>query len=278
VSSRFGILSRINELALGINKGFVWEDDGRVVGNVSIVPANWPSHLGKAWMIVNVAVLPEYRRQGIARKLMLSSMRQIEDLGAKTAILQVDYDNLGAVRLYEDLGFVRERAFTTWTRSSYTQAPSANENNVFITLPRSGDWQAEYELAQIARPEQYGGIGWERPLHSKYFHPPFWKRLLDIFTFSGTERLIVRDESQEEILAALWVDRSIALTRTRLTFMQHPNTPLRYADALFSSVLRRYRSGGFLIEHPHDDVVINELLTDYHFRSKRTLWHMRYDF
>lgn len=279
LSSQFGILGRINELALGINKGFVWVDDGRVVGNVSLVPANWPSHLGKTWMIVNVAVLPDYRRQGIARELMIASMKHIKNLGGRRAILQVDYDNSGAVHLYENLGFVRERAFTTWTRSSYTQSPpSHNNDSVFITHPRSGEWQAEYELAQSARPEKYGGIGWERPLHIKYFRLPFWKRLLQIFTFSGTERLIVRDESEEEILATLWIERSIALTRTRLTFMQRPNTPFRYVDALFSTVLRRHHSSGFVVEHPHDDVVINDLLTDHNFRVKRTLWHMRYDF
>jgi ribosomal protein S18 acetylase RimI-like enzyme len=272
-----GFLSRLNELALGINKGFVWLEEGRIVGNVSIVPANWPSDLGKVWMIVNVAVYPNYRRQGIAKKLMQASIAEIERLGAKHVILQVDYDNLGAVELYDELGFVRERAFTTWIRNSYTHAPhDINDKTIFITHPRNSEWQAEYELAEAARPDKYGGIGWEKPLHSQYFRPSFWKRLLSLFTFSGTERLIVRDGAQD-IMATLWIERNIALSRAKLIFMQHANVPLAYADALFNTVLRRFRTSGFIIEHPHDDTIINELLTDYRFRVKRTLWHMRYD-
>lgn len=273
-----GLINRINELALGIKEGYVWEDEERIVGNVSMLPARWPSQLGKTWMIVNVAVLPEYRRQGIARQLMLASIEQIEKLGGERIILQVDYDNSGAVQLYENLGFVREQAFSTWTRSSYASSPPlSNANNLFITHPRFSEWQAEYELAQIARPNEYGGIGWERPLHDKYFRPPIWKRLMQLFALAGTERLIVRDEAQEKIMATLWIERSLTLMRTRLTFMQRPNIPERYANTLFSSILRRHRTSAFVIEHPHDDSLINKLLTEYHFHVKRTLWHMRYD-
>jgi ribosomal protein S18 acetylase RimI-like enzyme len=273
------ILNHLNESALGINKGFVWEEAECILGNVSVLPANWPSHMGKVWMIVNVAVHPDYRRLGIARRLMLASMELIREKGASHAILQVDYDNRNAIKLYENLGFVRERAFTTWTRSSYASSPpGSSENHVFITHPRPGEWQAEYQLAQQARPDNYGGIGWEKPLTTKYFRHSFWRRLLDIFSLSGTERLIIRAESGENILATLWVERSIALTQTTLTFMQHPNDSLRYADALFSTVLRRYRSTGFKIEHPHDDINLNGLLNDYRFIAKRTVWHMRYDF
>lgn len=272
------ILSRLNELALGINKGFVWIEDNRVVGNVSILPANWPSHVANAWMIVNVAVHPDYRRQGIAQRLMTESMEAIQQKGANYIVLQVDYDNDGAVGLYENLGFTRERAFTTWTRSAYTNSPPASSvNNVFITHPRSSEWQSEYELAQQSRPDEYGGIGWQKPLHTKYFRPSFLQRVLSIFALSGTERLIIRDESGHDILATLWIERSIALSQTTLTFMQQVNIPLRYADVLLSTVLRRHRSSGFKIEHPHDDMIINELLTDYRFRPKRTVWHMRYD-
>jgi ribosomal protein S18 acetylase RimI-like enzyme len=272
------ILSRLNELALGINKGFVWVEDKRILGNVSILPANWHSQVGNAWMIVNVAVHPDYRRRGIARRLMRLSMEAIQEKKANHAILQVDYDNDGAVGLYESLGFVRERAFTTWTRSAYTSSPPASSaDNIFITYPRSSEWQAEYELAQQARPNEQGGIAWQKPLHTKYFRPSFLQRILSVFALSGTERLIVRDESERDILATLWLERSIALSQTTLTFMQQPNAPLRYADALFSTVLRRYRTSGFKIEHPHDDTIINDLLTDYRFHAKRTVWHMRYD-
>ncbi|MBA3534801.1 MAG: GNAT family N-acetyltransferase, partial [Ardenticatenales bacterium] len=47
--------------------GYVWESDGRVVANTTVSRAD---NRGTQWIISNVAVLPAYRRQGIARAMM----------------------------------------------------------------------------------------------------------------------------------------------------------------------------------------------------------------
>ncbi len=56
--------------------------------------------------ITNVAVLPDYRRQGLGRRIMLESMKAAAALNATQMTLEVRESNLGAQALYEGLGFV----------------------------------------------------------------------------------------------------------------------------------------------------------------------------
>ncbi len=55
--------------------------------------------------ITNVMVLPEYRRRGIGRMIMEELLECGRDLGADDFTLEVREGNLGAIRLYESLGF-----------------------------------------------------------------------------------------------------------------------------------------------------------------------------
>lgn len=83
--------------------GFVWVQDGRVVGNVTV---NRPSGHPHRWQISNVAVSEPYRRQGIGRKLVEAAIELIGERGGQVAYLYVREDNLPARHLYERLGFV----------------------------------------------------------------------------------------------------------------------------------------------------------------------------
>ncbi|MBI4639722.1 MAG: ribosomal protein S18-alanine N-acetyltransferase [Candidatus Tectomicrobia bacterium] len=56
--------------------------------------------------IVNVAVHPLYRRQGIGEKLMRETLQYAREVGCLRATLEVRVSNHGAQRLYEKLGFI----------------------------------------------------------------------------------------------------------------------------------------------------------------------------
>jgi [ribosomal protein S18]-alanine N-acetyltransferase len=55
--------------------------------------------------INNVAVLPAYRRRGLARQLLGAVLVAADAEGARRATLEVRRSNLAALRLYESLGF-----------------------------------------------------------------------------------------------------------------------------------------------------------------------------
>ncbi len=65
----------MNDLAQGVGLGYVWIEDGRLVGNTSVYPASVPT--GPTWIIANVAVHPDYRGRGIARELVTASLDMI---------------------------------------------------------------------------------------------------------------------------------------------------------------------------------------------------------
>jgi len=82
--------------------GFVWIAGGGVVGNVTLQRADYS---GNRWRISNVAVKKEFRRQGIARGLMMAALEEIELRGGGWAVLQVRTDNSVGRDLYRALGF-----------------------------------------------------------------------------------------------------------------------------------------------------------------------------
>jgi ribosomal protein S18 acetylase RimI-like enzyme len=55
--------------------------------------------------IQNVGILPEHRRRGLGRVLMLKALRGFQQVGITRVSLEVTAANTGAVQLYESLGF-----------------------------------------------------------------------------------------------------------------------------------------------------------------------------
>lgn len=55
--------------------------------------------------MMNVAVHPDYRRQGIARQLVTELVNVLADKGVHSLALEVRVSNAPAIALYEQLGF-----------------------------------------------------------------------------------------------------------------------------------------------------------------------------
>ncbi len=77
--------------------------------------------------ILNLAVAPAFRRQGIARELVLAAISLADRKGAKRAFLEVRASNAVAQKLYSNLGFTG-----TTIRRDYYDAPV--EDAVVMTL------------------------------------------------------------------------------------------------------------------------------------------------
>ena len=57
--------------------------------------------------MMNVAVHPDFRRRGIAVKLIDSLLRELKNRGSQSLTLEVRASNEGAIALYEKLGFAQ---------------------------------------------------------------------------------------------------------------------------------------------------------------------------
>lgn len=61
--------------------------------------------------IQNVAVLPEYRRQGLGKALVQGALQGFQCAGVKRVTLEATTDNVSAVNLYQRLGFTTFRVY-----------------------------------------------------------------------------------------------------------------------------------------------------------------------
>ncbi|HOK43766.1 MAG TPA: ribosomal protein S18-alanine N-acetyltransferase [Thermoclostridium caenicola] len=77
----------------------VLEFQGAVVGYIGMWQILDEGH------ITNVAVLPEFRRRGFARRLMQDLVDYAKANGIRSLTLEVRVGNLPAIRLYESFGF-----------------------------------------------------------------------------------------------------------------------------------------------------------------------------
>ncbi len=274
------VLSSMGEMGgQSHNMGYVWIANGRLVGNVSVYGTGSSPGMEAAWIIANVGVHPDYQRRGIARRLMQASIDMIHHRGGKMAVLQVDEDNDAARALYQSLGFVDERVWTQWYRSeAYHPPPIIEMRDVHIAHRRPNEWQAEYALAQQVRPQQKGGMGWLRPLHPHLFRDRWWRRLLGWLSFSRTERFVIRDDTEQQILASLWVETKIGGSRAQLSLMTAPEYLGVYDKYLLHLAARRFGGrAALLIDHPADEEATSAILRHLHFRPRRTVVNMRLD-
>ncbi len=270
------LLARVDEMLGGIADGLVWEEEGRIIGNVTLIPARIPAELGPVTIIANVAVDPAYRRRGIARRLIEAALEAIRARGARAAILQVEAENEGARQLYEAAGFATERRWHEWRRGlhAFLPDPPAFVPPVEVRLP--GEWEAEYALAAAVFPPERGGLGWQRPLHPREFRRSFFQQAADFVTGGGQERWIVRDGGR--IGGALWV-RSRFGSPVRITLIISEAQRGRLEEPLLYHALQRLEPGYVpaLCEHPADHEAATAALERGGFTIRRTLDHMRLD-
>ncbi len=131
--------------------GFIWEVDGRIVGNVSLVPYY---HYGrKIALIANVATHPDYRRRGIGRALTERAMQQAFLKGAREIWLHVRDDNPTAIKIYQDLGFVEQARRTTYHARPDPLLP-LSESGVSVSAHLARHWPQQYEWLNRLHPPE----------------------------------------------------------------------------------------------------------------------------
>jgi ribosomal protein S18 acetylase RimI-like enzyme len=131
-------------------RGFVWEEDGQI-GAVVMVQRRGKTN---TWGVGIVGVLPEFRRRGLARKLLTRALDDLRQRGARHINLGVISKNIPAYGLYKSLGFEHYSSLIDFDHHP-EQTPAA------IACPRDYDeatislldWKPRYELERRITPE-----------------------------------------------------------------------------------------------------------------------------
>jgi ribosomal protein S18 acetylase RimI-like enzyme len=270
-------LASLDRTIRSLSYGYVWIDSasGELVGNVSSYPSDYDPNV---WIIANVAVHPNFRRQGIARKMMEAAMESAVQRQAREIILQVEERNTGAQRLYGQLGFHALRGFTHWRRRTYRDLPDIEPNLEKITLRQGREWKAELALAQQIRPNERGGLGWQRPTEEQTFRPGILARLNRFILGRNITRWVMRSDEDERLLASAPVETRFGSTYARVDLLVSPEQQGQLEKPLLNFVIRHLaeRRHGILIHHPSDDEAANRIFEEYDFEHLRSLVHMRW--
>lgn len=160
-------------------QGYVWEEEGRIVGNLTLIP--FMQRPMRIYLIANVAVHPAFRRRGIARKLTLKGLAHAWEHGANSVWLHVRDDNRPAQDLYRSIGFIERARRTTWQAeagSSPKMVETADESRV---RPLHGrDWPLISAWLERNYPPE---VSWNLRFNLAKFKPgiipEFWRFLKD---------------------------------------------------------------------------------------------------
>ncbi len=173
-------------------RGFVWEEGGQI-GGVVIAQRGGTTN---TWGIGIVGVLPEFRRRGLARKLLTKTLNDLRQRGAQRINLGVIEKNVPAYALYQSLGFEHYSSMI-----EYEQCPDFAPMEVMCpqsyeesTLSRS-DWRSRYELEKRIMPDE---IARYVPVEVGRFRTPIAQRALgpvmDFLRRSKQERLLYKNQ------------------------------------------------------------------------------------
>jgi ribosomal protein S18 acetylase RimI-like enzyme len=90
---------------------FLAMDGKEAVGFVQLYPTFDSVTMQSVWILYDLYVEPMVRKRGVAKLLMERARRFAKEAKAKGLILETAVDNVAAQKLYEQLGWKRDKAF-----------------------------------------------------------------------------------------------------------------------------------------------------------------------
>lgn len=270
-------LLRLRQWYDGVVPGYVWEESGSIVGNVSVLTTKKKGR----FLVANVAVHPQFRRQGIAQNLMETVVKQVRERGGRELLLQVRQDNEAAIGLYESIDFQQVGSMTSWYASfrhfrllpASVSAQSPDHSGDFFIRPlRREEWRKAYELdTAVVHPD----LNWPEPLPKDHYRGGLWRWFNNVINARQAETWVA--EGQEGQMAGLASIQSEWGRMHTLVLRSLPAWRGAVEQPLLAKLLRRlqhmYRRN-IRIDHPAADDVAGELLRRANFVPRRTLTTM----
>jgi len=251
--------------------GYVWEENGRIVGNASLIPFR---HNGKRiYLIANIAVHPDQRRRGIARILTQRAMQYGWNKKATALWLHVRDDNPGAIHLYQELGFDEITRRTTWKADSNLPAMESR-SDIQIVGRHSSYWPLQEEWLRRIHPDV---LSWYQNFNISSLRPGLMNWLYMLFVDINIKQWAA--VHGDKLLATLsWTPnngRSDSLYAATGPASGEVETP---ASEALSQLLLHARhthphQSKLMIEHPADEM--RDAFIAAGFSERRTLLWMR---
>jgi len=178
--------------------GYVWEENGKIVGNASLVP--FRHNRERIYLIANVATHPDFRRRGIARALTERAIQHAREKKVNNIWLHVREDNPGAMELYSKLGFIECGRRTSWQATTDPHTPIL-KSDITITNRHPNDWPTQLNWLSRLYPDS---LAWHRNWSFNSLRPGFWNWLYLLFVDMNVRQwTAVRKDQMEAALS--WI-------------------------------------------------------------------------
>jgi len=256
-----------------LSLGYVWEEDGVVIANATVLNTK----MAGRYLVVNVAVHPDFRQQGIARGLMETIITSLRAQDAKEILLQVEAENVPAINLYNSLAFNSLGTMNSW-RTTVSRLRAVQEYSYGQYKPRlrklhRNEWQAAYELdLTCLKPE----LNWPEALPIDIFRRGIWHMIDKFVNGRQSEAWVIVDTNNQMLaLNGIWSEWGRA---HRVSLRILPEWRGKLERQLLANTVHRLRylpRRNIRLDHPADDEIMNQLLQDANFSVNKTLTHMR---
>jgi ribosomal protein S18 acetylase RimI-like enzyme len=175
-ASLLGFASSLIEDASMPPSGYVWEEDGRLVGNLSLIPITL--HGKRGFMIANVSTHPDFRGRGIATQLTVAALKHAQAHAAATVWLQVRDDNPAAIHIYATNGFEERLRRTNWYNGpNFVKQPIAA--GVSVGRREASHWIIQRDWLKDLYPDD---LSWHLPFDWNLFRADMWGKLYRAFS------------------------------------------------------------------------------------------------
>ena len=258
--------THVSETASMPLMGYVWEQDGRIIGNASLIPFRDKGK--RVYLIANVATHPDYRRRGIGRALTERVMKQARAKHASAIWLHVRDDNPSAIKLYQDLGFQEIARRTTWQGTPESRL-SVPDTKIQIVPRQARFWPQQQDWLRRLYPKD---LSWYQSWNMNALRPGLWNWFYLLFIdFNIRQWAAVQDN---ELLATLtWM-----LQGGRSDSLYAATSPTSLGREALTSLLIHARRvitypPSLTLDYPADEMV--DAILAAGFQLRRTLLWMR---
>ncbi len=264
-------LWRLNPIANRLALGYVWEEEGQIIGNVTLLTTKTTGR----YLVVNVAVHPDYRRQGIARNLMKYVKERVYQKKGKQILLQVEKENEAALQLYKNLNYTALDSMTSWYNAIPRIRVIEADEPAFVRKMKRQEWQAAFRLNQISL---HPDLNWPELPKADMYQRGVLRSMNDFINGRRSETWVTTNGNKQltglSNIFSEWGRIHWASIRVHPMWRGQLERPLM---AHLTQQLKYYPRRNVRIDHPDADELMTTLLKEANFQPRRTLTHMRLD-
>jgi ribosomal protein S18 acetylase RimI-like enzyme len=152
--------------------GYVCVENDKIIGNITLIYIKKKEQ--NIYFVANVAVDPQHRHQGIAKRLTRRALQHAREHNGKSLLLQVREDNPIAIHLYESLGFYEITRRTNWGIDHRPAVLTESLNSIKVKPRSTENWPQQKKWLEQIYPEK---VTWFLPFQLSNQEPGFFNSL-----------------------------------------------------------------------------------------------------